>query len=108
MNQEEDHPASLPEKILVTGASGLLGSNLFHHFARKAECIGLYFMNPVNISGTPLEHLDLTRHSQVSRMVERFKPTLIIHCAAITDLEWYENNPDLAHALNVDATLFLA
>lgn len=41
-------------------------------------------------------------------MLDRLQPDLIIHCAAATDVEWCEKNPELAKTINEDTTVFLA
>jgi dTDP-4-dehydrorhamnose reductase len=100
----------MPEQptILITGASGLLGSNLARHYARVSNCIGWYGSNPVNIPGVTVHQLDITDHDAVSASLETTQPDLIIHCAAATNVEWCEKNPELAKAINEDATEFLA
>ena len=96
------------KNILVTGASGLLGANLVRHYATRHRCTGLYATHPIAISGAVMEQINLTDQESVSRTLERIKPDLIIHCAAATNVEWCEKHPELAKAINVDATLFLA
>lgn len=99
---------SKPARVLITGASGLLGANLVRHYASRADCTGFYRKNPISISGADLRHLELTDHQSVSRAVNQLRPDLIIHCAAATDVEWCEKHPDLASTINEDAAVFLA
>ena len=100
----------MPEQrtVLITGASGLLGANLVRHFASNSNCVGWYGTTPVEISGAQTSSIELTDHSAVSSSIERIAPDVIIHCAAATDVEWCEKNPELAKAINEEATEHLA
>jgi len=96
------------QKVLITGASGLLGANLSGHYADKSECTGWYSRNPISIPGVSTEQIDLTDRQSVAKALDRIEPDLIVHCAAATDVEWCEQHPELAKAINEDATIFLA
>ena len=100
----------MPElaKVLVTGASGLLGANLVRHYAPKTETTGWYSANPIKIDGAKFEKINITDHPAVSKALERIQPDAIVHCAAATNVEWCEQNPDQAKAINETATEFLA
>jgi nucleoside-diphosphate-sugar epimerase len=39
-------------KMLITGVSGLLGSNLAYYFKDKYDILGLYHSHPVLLDGT--------------------------------------------------------
>ena len=97
-----------PAKVLVTGASGLLGANLVRHYAPKSETTGWYATNPTEIDGAKFEKIDITDHRAVSYALERIQPDVIVHCAAATNVEWCEQNPNAAKAINETATEFLA
>jgi len=94
-------------KLLVTGASGLLGSKIVK-FASQAghNVLSGYFNHPPK-NGEPLR-LDLKDFNSILSTIEQAKPDIIIHCAALTDVDTCEINRDLAKTINADGTKFVA
>ena len=87
------------KKILITGASGLLGINLaLTTRARGYEVIGIT-LEP-GIQGTPFEmmRLDLTQPGVIEKVIEDIHPDIIINCVALTDVDHCEQIPDDAYA----------
>jgi len=94
-------------KILVTGASGLLGANLSYTSAASGlDVLATYNEHKVAIKGCPMSRLDLLA-SDFSE-VKRFRPECIVHCAAYTNVDGCETDRKKAHLLNVEATARLA
>ncbi len=84
-------------KVLVTGAGGLLGRAAVSLASREHDCIGLL-----------RQDLDVTDWPAVREAVHRVDPDAVIHCAAYTDVDESERNPDLAFAVNVQGTEWVA
>jgi len=94
-------------KILVTGASGLLGSRLVElAITRGHEVCSTYHAHPVT-RGNP-RRLDLTEEKEVRRCLTEERPEVVIHSAAITDVDFCERNPELAMDVNGSVTGSLA
>jgi dTDP-4-dehydrorhamnose reductase len=92
------------KKVLITGASGLLGINLaLTTQARGYDVTGIT-LEP-GIQGTPFEmmHLDLTQQGVIEKVIEDVSPDIIINCVALTDVDRCEQIPD--DALRVNAGL---
>jgi len=90
-------------KILVTGASGLLGHKVAELALEKHhEVYSIYKEHPTFL-GKPIK-LDLTDQSQVSETIAKHKPEAIVHTAAYTDVDGCEINQDLAWKTNAEAT----
>jgi dTDP-4-dehydrorhamnose reductase len=88
------------EKIFVTGGSGLLGSNIIMAARSRFEVYASYNKNRVEMSGARFLKADLTDKSQLKH-IEQLNPNLIIHCAALTNIDGCEDNPDEAYRQNV-------
>ncbi|WP_041415817.1 dTDP-4-dehydrorhamnose reductase family protein [Shewanella halifaxensis] len=92
-------------KIMVTGASGLLGRALIKQLGQNSQqqIIACGYSR----FGPNIERLDLTQAAQVSSFVAKHKPDIILHCAAERRPDVSEQDPQAALALNSEATQFL-
>ena len=95
-------------RLLITGVSGLLGNNLAYYFRDKYEVLGLYNLHPVNINGIRTGKCDITSKDSIERVIHEFNPSIILHCASITDIEQCELDKDTAEKINVLSTAYLA
>ena len=78
------------KKILLTGASGFLGSRILTYYKDKYQLF------------TPSHsEMDITNWDSILRYFENHKPDIVIHCAAISDTGTCEKNPDLSFTVNV-------
>lgn len=91
------------KKILITGASGLLGSSICRLVSDKYETCGIYLTHPVVIPGVSGMGVDLTE-SGAMRNLKELNPDVIIHCAAMTNVDACECDPLTAYKHNVLAT----
>ena len=90
-------------KVLITGASGLLGKALLETASSKDEVHGTWFKN--RPSGRYFLHqLDITSSSCVYQLVKAIKPDVIIHCAAEGRVDFAEKHYDAAFEINVTGT----
>ncbi len=85
-------------RVLVTGASGLLGSEVVSCFAKNSHDV-------VSISRS---YLDITNRSQVLAAVGAAKPDVVVNCAAFTAVDDCETNQHTAYATNALAVRYLA
>jgi dTDP-4-dehydrorhamnose reductase len=88
-------------KLLVTGASGLLGINLALDAMSAHEVIAV---DRGKLSGTPFRivRADLLDAGAVDSALDAAQPDGVIHCAALADLEACEADSSLARRLNAD------
>src|SRR5262249_50779962 len=95
--------------ILVTGSSGLLGATLvMSAVEQRRDVVGLYRRHAVHQPGIQFRSVDLTDEIQTRRAFDEFRPTAIVHCAAATNVDWCQQNPDAAYRANVLASIQIA
>ncbi|OGO19496.1 MAG: hypothetical protein A2Z14_04000 [Chloroflexi bacterium RBG_16_48_8] len=95
-------------KLLVTGASGLLGSNLVFEATRQQEVIALSHTHPVRFEGAEVVRADLSLAENVMRVIRQFSPDWVVHCAAETNVDRCEMDPERAFLLNRDIPRWVA
>lgn len=95
-------------RILVTGASGLLGLNLALEAAREHTVFATVNRNTLNTSAFSVLQVDLLAPGAVERLLDQTQPEWVIHCAALANLDACEANPALAEKLNTELPRKLA
>jgi dTDP-4-dehydrorhamnose reductase len=93
-------------KILITGANGLLGSNLATMYS-DAHVVYATSRSMPKIAGCNNEILDITNLESCG-LIEKLSPDLVVHCAALTNLDFIEENPDAARKVNVEGSRNIA
>jgi dTDP-4-dehydrorhamnose reductase len=78
---------------MVTGAEGMLGTEMVARLAREHDVIGV-----------DVGDFDITDFAATEAAVARAKPDLVCHCAAYTDVDGCERDPDLAFRVNALGT----
>jgi dTDP-4-dehydrorhamnose reductase len=88
-------------RILITGASGLLGLNLALSASERNTVTGV---DRCRLIGVPFELVcaDLLEPGTVNQVLDEARPEWLIHCAALANLEACEADPVLARRLNAD------
>lgn len=99
--------------ILLTGANGMVGQWLCQKLSpsqhnilatgRRESIVNRSYLN----NNFKYEKLEITNPGAVNALVNRFEPALIIHCAAITQVDDCELNKSLCYSINVDGTALL-
>ncbi|KAJ3783422.1 hypothetical protein GGU10DRAFT_360937 [Lentinula aff. detonsa] len=92
-------------KVLITGASGVLGSAVREAFKSTPHQV-LALSN--TRTGDGLVPLDLANTQEVDKVLTEFKPNWVIHCAAERRPDVAEKNPEGVQKLNVDVSGHLA
>lgn len=79
------------KKIIVTGCNGQLGRAVNQQYAGSTE---------YELINTDVGELDITSVDEVLKMAREVKPYAIINCAAYTNVDKCETEPDLAYRIN--------
>lgn len=91
------------DTLLVTGASGLLGRRLLDAEWDGYEVVGTYYTTPIETDHETIR-LDVRDETQVTRVVDRVDPDVVVHSAAATSVEACEADPELARETNALGT----
>jgi len=94
-------------KFLVTGSTGLVGRQVIKDLTEKNHEVYSCYHNQKPQHGNST-HLDLTDLSSIETTIKQVKPDVIIHLAAMTDVDGCETKKDLAFLINSKATEKLA
>ena len=94
-------------KFLVTGSTGLVGSQVIQDLVKLGHQVYSCYNNSKPEIGTPV-HLELTNDNEIIQAVENIKPDVIIHLAAMTNVDLCEKEQELALKVNSKATEVLS
>jgi dTDP-4-dehydrorhamnose reductase len=96
-------------RVLVTGASGLIGSNVAAVAAQQSwEVLGTWHRAPVRIEGVQTLGLEMADRKACVQAAMRFEPDVIVHAAGGVALSRYEREPYIAELDCVGAEHTLA
>ena len=98
----------MKEKILITGGSGLLGLNWPIYSKKNLEVILL--LNKRKVKPTFANTISLKNYKveTVKSIIEKESPDFVLHCAAITDVDYCEKNKNETLRTNIELTKLIA
>ena len=95
-------------KILFTGSSGLLALNWALGIAGDFDVVLGLHEKKISVSGISTVSLNMENCEVFSLEVQNIRPDVVIHCAGLTSVEACEEDPELAHHINVDLSVNVA
>jgi len=81
------------KKILVTGSKGMLGSSLCMALQEDFEVVGI-----------DKDDCDITNKEKTLEFIKNLGIDVVVHCAAYTDVDRAEDEPEQVSLLNVEGT----
>lgn len=84
-------------KILVTGATGFLGSRILDFYSNKYD-----------ICAPTHNEMDITNEDNVFSVFDKYKPDIVVHCAAVSNVGLCEKEPEKSYKINVDGSTIIA
>lgn len=99
MERARSSPEAIGDRrtLLITGAGGLLGRHAARWFSQHHRVIAVGH-----------QELNIADAHAVQQWVSRHQPDLIINCAAMSDVDGCQQNPEAAFAANANGPLHLA
>ncbi|MFI3238296.1 MAG: sugar nucleotide-binding protein [Lachnospiraceae bacterium] len=85
------------KRVVITGSTGFLGSRLY-----------LYLKDKYEVILTTRELVDITNQESVTGFLEKTKPDILIHCAAISDTRYAQSHQEEHEVMNVLVPYYLA
>ena len=93
------------KKILITGITSLLGSTLTRVFDSHTVT-GTFHTSvpPADLALQAGVSLDITNPQMVTALVKKIAPDVIVHLAAVSNIEYCQTHPQEAQSINVQGT----
>lgn len=89
--------------VLVTGASSSPGyKTVLALLKRGVDVIGVYNQHPVSIPGAETVKANLIKDAE--KVIRDYKPSVLVHVAALGDVDMCESDKLFCYAINVVAT----
>ena len=93
-------------KILITGINGLLGTELARAFSYKHQVSGISRVS--SMAGYPVHNVDITDQKAIFDHISKLNPDVVIHSAALSNVDECETKPEHAYRVNALGTRNIA
>ncbi len=97
----------LNPRYLVFGASGFLGSRIFEFLSGNYDTFGT-FHNASMPQSDKMRKINLSKDAEMISVIEQIKPSHIINCSGLTNVEKCELLPEASWKLNSEIPFRLA
>ena len=94
-------------RYLIFGASGFLGSRIFEVLSDNWDTFGT-FHNASMPQSNKMRKVNLSEEAEMLRVIEEIKPSHIINCSGLTNVEKCELLPEVSWKLNSEIPFRLA
>jgi dTDP-4-dehydrorhamnose reductase len=96
-------------KLLITGAGGFVAGSVIAQAPASFEVHALSRHQPEGLPASVRYHsADITDHVAISELMRQLRPQVVLHTAAMANIDTCQTQPELARAVNAEATKHLA
>jgi dTDP-4-dehydrorhamnose reductase len=95
-------------RILVTGVSGFLGRYVAESLKDHYQVLGTYHRHATALDGCEVTRLDVADAADVHATAQAFRPDVVVHTAALGDVDACERHPHEAYRINMQGTEAIA
>lgn len=85
-------------RLLILGATGFLGTNIYQNLSKDFDVFGTYCNHPQS----DLYKLDISNKESVLLLFKKIKPDIVVNTVSISDPDFCEKNEKQAYKVNVD------
>ncbi len=100
------------KKVVITGVNGLLGQTLVNLLLKENKKYEVYGIsrgaNRTERTDFSYIELDITNHSQLSEVLAKIQPDVVMNTAAMTNVDLCETKKEECDILNIDVVFNLA
>ncbi|MBI2021322.1 sugar nucleotide-binding protein, partial [Candidatus Daviesbacteria bacterium] len=94
--------------IMMTGASSLLGRGIIRSLPDNYQLVACYRNHKIPVTARVKAYkLDISNNYQTEKALEKIKPDLLIHAAALSNVDYCESHQNEAWMTNVQSTFKL-
>ena len=87
----------MSKKVYISGCGGMLGYDVYRTFKNSGYEV---LATDIDLNEEWLQYGDVTKYFEIRKQILMFNPELIINLAALTDLEFCENNEESSWLTN--------
>ncbi len=100
----------IKKRILIIGASGMLGQRCAKHFSSQenVETLCADIGETIKFPNATYKYLDMTLRDEVKNLIFDFMPDAIVNASAYTNVDRSETERELAWKINVKGVEYLA
>lgn len=96
--------SKMKPRILITGSSGMLGTDLIDELKRGYELIEMDLVRSPKSIVRRFYKADITDRRSITVLFGKIRPDVVIHTAAWTDVDGCELDQEKAYRINADGT----
>lgn len=96
---------SIRKRVLITGSGGMLGVDLSCELSRSYDIYGIDIIaQPTDCQIAEFQKCDITDAKAVAGIIKDVRPDIVIHTAAMTDVDGCELDKEKTYKINSEGT----